>query len=29
MVMVGIGIALVVWRTADIRSLSGFDQLFG
>ena len=26
MVMVGIGAALVVWRTADIRSIPGFDQ---
>ena len=29
MVMVGIGVALVLWRTAEIRSLPGFDQLFG
>ena len=27
-VMVGIGIALVMWRTIDIRSLPGFGQLF-
>jgi membrane associated rhomboid family serine protease len=26
MVMFGIGAALVVWRTADIRSIPGFDQ---
>jgi len=28
-VMVAIGVALVIWRTADLRSLPGFDQLFG
>ena len=27
--LVALGIALVVWRTAEIRSLPGFDQLFG
>jgi len=27
--LVALGIALVVWRTAEIRSLSGFDQFFG
>ena len=27
LVMVGIGVALVLWRTAEIRSLPGFDQL--
>jgi membrane associated rhomboid family serine protease len=29
MVLVGVGVALVLWRTAEIRSLPGFDQLFG
>lgn len=29
MVLVGVGVALVVWRTAEIRSIPGFDQLFG
>ena len=28
-VMVGIGVALVMWRTIDIRTLPGFGQLFG
>jgi membrane associated rhomboid family serine protease len=28
-VLVAIGIALVVWRTDQIRALPGFDQLFG
>ena len=27
--LIALGIALVVWRTAEIRSLPGFDQLFG
>jgi membrane associated rhomboid family serine protease len=27
--LVALGIALVVWRTAEIRSLPGFDQVFG
>ena len=27
--LVALGIALVVWRTAEIRSLPGFDQFFG
>lgn len=27
--MIAAGIALVVWRTAEIRSLPGFDRLFG
>jgi rhomboid protease GluP len=27
--LVALGIALVIWRTAEIRSLPGFDQLFG
>jgi membrane associated rhomboid family serine protease len=27
--LVALGIALVVWRTAEIRSLTGFDQFFG
>ena len=27
--LVALGIALVVWRTAEIRALPGFDQLFG
>jgi membrane associated rhomboid family serine protease len=29
MVLVGVGVALVLWRTAEIRSIPGFDQLFG
>ena len=29
MVLLGIGVALVMWRTADIRSIPGFHQLFG
>ncbi len=29
MVLLGVGVALVLWRTAEIRSLPGFDQLFG
>jgi membrane associated rhomboid family serine protease len=27
--LVALGIGLVVWRTAEIRSLPGFDQIFG
>ena len=27
--LLALGIALVVWRTAEIRSLPGFDQVFG
>jgi hypothetical protein len=27
--LVALGIALVVWRTAEIRSLPGFDQFLG
>ena len=27
--LVGLGIALVVWRTVEIRALPGFDQFFG
>ena len=27
--LVALGVALVIWRTAEIRSLPGFDQFFG
>lgn len=27
--LLAVGVALVLWRTAEIRSLPGFDQLFG
>ena len=27
--LVALGIAVVIWRTVEIRSLPGFEQLFG